>query len=92
MTQKFTGTTYEIVVERSKSYPELLERLYDFGLEEKLTLPVGVSQSSLHDALAELIARLMEATDVVLTKNPGRNEFDCALEVLKGETFGPLHK
>lgn len=76
------GTTYR-EVSQARSYQELLEKLYDFGLKRSPNLPRQASKELLVDALAELICCLMEATRDIHEKNPRKTELECAHEVLR---------
>lgn len=77
------ATTHRLVVEGTRSYQELLEKLYDFGLKRVSNLPRAASDQQLCDAVAELIFRLMDATREVRSQHPDKGELECARDVLR---------
>lgn len=79
----FAGTTRHAVVLRARSYQDLIEKLYRFGLERSAGLPKQAGLGALNDAVAELIARLMEATEAAHAAEPGRDRKSCAEDILR---------
>lgn len=92
----FYGTTYQEVVEGALTYQQLVENLYKFGLKRSLRLPRKASRELLNNKVVEFITLFMEATREALDQNPGKQELECAEDILKAlrrpEKGARIHK